>query len=771
MIAGMWMRRHLAGPLIALVAASSLPTRADPPRSSVHALLVNGGGSPEDNFSSHLAHLRQMLALLGKAGVPRQQITVLNADGPDPAADMAVRGAEPEGIELLAGTELGERLAPALVLENSTLPGVHALPATRSTIDRWFAEARTRLHPGDTLLLYVTDHGSQNARDPLDNKIVLWGRRDSLSVRQLRGLLDRLPTGVRVVALMSQCFSGGFAGIAHPADGRAPRANVCGYFSSTADRPAYGCYPEVAGRDRVGHSFEFMEALTRNGRFPLAHAEVLASDGTPDVPLRTSDVYLADLLGRAARADGVPTDRFIDGLLKQAWKDRARWEPDLRLLDRIGRAYGLPSPRSLAEIEAVRPRLDELRGQLESQRKEWGALLDESSANLQRRFLATHRQWAAQVTPGAIAKLKDPERARLASSFVSALRGELANLAAAGDDQRAHRPEALAVRAKAAEDAAYRMEVRLAVLLRLRTVLTDVAARIYLADQPLAAAGYQALRGCEDLSLPGLGGDADAVAAPAPFPTLDDEQRNFREALPGWMGIVFQPLAPHRRERLGLEDGAAVVTSVMPDSPALKAGLAVGDIVLGPPGHPFKEDKEIRTWTMLLPVGKPQPLVALRDGHRLSLDLVPGERPLKLPLLGPPKPAAPAPPVVGSTYRGLAPAAARGPFLLFFWATWCGPCKESLPEVLAFSHQRNVPVVAVTDEGRADLDAFFARFHAPFPENVISDEDRINFGSYAVSGTPTFVLIDGARKVQSYAVGYQRGRGLGVPGWRWDGRR
>jgi hypothetical protein len=87
-----------------------------------------------------------MLALLGKAGVPQSRITVLNADGPDPAADMVVREAEPEGIELLAGTQLGERLAPGLAVENSVLPGVHALPATRATIDRWFADARTRLH-------------------------------------------------------------------------------------------------------------------------------------------------------------------------------------------------------------------------------------------------------------------------------------------------------------------------------------------------------------------------------------------------------------------------------------------------------------------------------------------------------------------------------------------------------------------------------------------------------------------------------------------------
>jgi thiol-disulfide isomerase/thioredoxin len=775
------MRRYLGAACAALLAAGlARPVQAlePPPAAAVHALLINGGGSPDDNFSSHLAHLRQMLALLGRAGVPQDRITVLNADGPDPAADMVVRDADPEGADLLAGTPLGERLLPGLAVQNSSssLPGVRALPATRATLERWFTGARGHLHAGDTLLLYVTDHGSQNAKDPLDNKIVLWGKHESLSVRQLRAQLDRLPAGVRVVALMSQCFSGGFAHLVDRSR-ELPTGNVCGYFSSTADRPAYGCYAEVAGRERVGHSFEFMEALARTGRLATAHAEVLASDSTPDVPLRSSDVYLADLLARAARSEGTDPDKYVDALLRQAWRDRARWEPELRLLDRVGRAYGLTSPRSLAEIEAIRPRVDELRSQLDKQQKDWSGLQHEASTNLQRRFFTARRDWAARVAPGVLAHLRrddeasDKARAQLASELVAALRAELAT----GDNDKlpGRRPDTLAARAAAADEAGFRMEVRLAVLLRLRSVLTSVAGQVYLAAENNAAqrTAWEALRRCEDLTLPVPPNAAPAVAAAAPsFPTFEDEQKAFKDALPGWMGIGFQPLMPHRRERLGLQDGATLVTAVMPRSPALTAGLAVGDIVLGPPGHPFKEEAEIRIWTMLLPVGRPQPLIVDRNGQRQTLSLIPGVRPMDLPNLGPPKPESPAPPVVGASYRGPAPPTDRGPFLLFFWATWCGPCKESLPEVLAFSRQRNIPVVAVTDEGREDLDAFFRRWRAPFPQTVVSDENRASFSAYAVSGTPTFVLVDEAHKVQSYAVGYQRGaRGIAVPGWRWDG--
>jgi hypothetical protein len=117
---------------------------------------------------------------------------------------------------------------------------------------------------------------------------------------------------------MSQCFSGGFANLARArTTGDLPDGSTCGYFSTTATRPAYGCYPENRGRDNVGHSFHFIEALAETGDFARAHQEVLVTDASPDVPLRTSDVFLADLLQRAAAAQGKDSNAFVDGLLRR----------------------------------------------------------------------------------------------------------------------------------------------------------------------------------------------------------------------------------------------------------------------------------------------------------------------------------------------------------------------------------------------------------------------------------------------------------------------
>src|SRR5262249_10296447 len=146
-----------------------------------------------------------------------------------------------------------------------------------------------------------TDHGIRDGDDPANNAITLWGEHERVTVSELGRMLGSLDPGVRVVALMSQCYSGGFAGLARARGGGAtPDGATCGYFASTADRAAYGCYPENRGRDNVGHSFHFIAALAERGDLPSAHEEVLVNDASPDVPLRTSDLYLSEVLDHAA---------------------------------------------------------------------------------------------------------------------------------------------------------------------------------------------------------------------------------------------------------------------------------------------------------------------------------------------------------------------------------------------------------------------------------------------------------------------------------------
>ncbi|HVM97775.1 MAG TPA: thioredoxin-like domain-containing protein, partial [Candidatus Acidoferrales bacterium] len=722
----------------------------------------------QQNYQSHLLHVQHVLGLVRATGVADKHITVFSGDGNDPEPDVAVRELQAQRDQwLISGTHVDYALSNQITFVNSALPQLEPQPATKAAIGSWFDDAKKRLHPGDTLLLYVTDHGTRHPEHLDDNFIVLWGK-EQLSVSELRALLNGLDPGVRVVMLMSQCFSGSFANLidVHANDG-IPNGNVCGFFSSTAERPAYGCYPENRGRNNVGHSFHFLQALGTTGNFTQSHLQVLVTDASPDVPLRTSDEYLERLLHEASANDDEAYKKLVDELLLEAWKDKGRWEPEIRLLDRIGHAYGTFSPRSLAEIEAQARQLPDIASQMKNSSRAWrGALSDSNEGNLGR-FLDANPAWGDRLRPDALKDLTPETRGPLTTSLLHDLRGFTDAHPDVNQKLRTMRRHS-----REAATTSYRMEVRLGVVLRMRRVLSSIAGRLFVETRGTRQQreAYQALRSCEDLTLPGNNLPTPQLREAKSFPPLERDVTRAQAALPAWMGIQFREPKPETIAESNLAAGAATVVTVYPDSPAAAAGLQPADIITGPPGKPFDEHGEVRSWIMLSKIGEPKKLEVLRDKEHLKMTIVPKLYPLKWPELpGPPKVGSVAPPIDISPYRGTLPTAlaGNGSHLLFFWATWCAPCKASLPELLAFERERNVQVVAITDESKERLDPFFQQMK-DFPQTVASDEFRKAFVAYGVSGTPTFVLVDDKGAVQAYTTGYDPKKGLGFEGWTWE---
>jgi thiol-disulfide isomerase/thioredoxin len=734
--------------------------------------MIDGGGTKSQNYKSHLLHLRALYDVLLRAGVPRDLVSLYVSDGTDPQADVATRDAQPEAdFWLLEGSPLEAPLRTPITYENSLVSGAVLSPATRADIQLWFDTTGRSLRAGDVLLLYVTDHGTKGDQ-PANNAITLWGDGERLPVSELATMLNRLDPGVRVVALMSQCYSGGFAELANArSTGALPDGSTCGYFSSTADRPAYGCYPENRGRDNVGHSFHFIEALAERGDFPRAHDEVLVRDASPDVPLRSSDLFLERVLKRAAEAEKRDLTLFIDGLLRQAWAKPEAHEPDLRLLDRIGHAYGIAGPRLLRELNDQATRVPDLAAQLRTQRTAWQAALESASRANVDRFLDTHPDWKPRLDEQTLRALPPDGARALTLELLGAL-----GPATRADAGVSRRLDVLRRRSGESEAVAYRMDVRAGVLLRLRARLVAVAGQEYLARHGSSEerAAYEALQRCEDLTIPPVSVPEELrLAATDPFPPLDDDLAVAARVTPAWMGIQFRQPSETARQEAHVGPGAASVMTVYDGSPAKAAGLRPGDIVLGPPGRHFAERDQIREWTMLSPVDRVASLDVLRDGQQVGVKLTPKPFPQKWPALpGPPKVGSAAPPLRLGSYRGTPPRslASGQPHLLFFWATWCAICKSALPEVEAFERDRHTPVVAITDEDRARLDPFFAGHTGPFPALVATDENRQAFLSYGVSGMPTFVLVDGKGVVRGYATGYSPAKGLALDGWHWTGR-
>src|SRR5262245_23912600 len=84
----------------------------------LRAVLLNGGGQPASNYYSHFLHIKRMLEVLRRAGVPPADITIFNADGSRPQADFAIREPQPEAdFWLLEGTRLEQPLQPQIRFE------------------------------------------------------------------------------------------------------------------------------------------------------------------------------------------------------------------------------------------------------------------------------------------------------------------------------------------------------------------------------------------------------------------------------------------------------------------------------------------------------------------------------------------------------------------------------------------------------------------------------------------------------------------------------
>jgi len=291
-----------------LPAMPAVQTQAPAP--GVEALLINGGQSKAQNYYSHLLHLRRLTSLLVESSVSRERITILSGDGENPEPDLAtVRPDEFPDAWLLEPTKLGNLLGPSIRYENSSVEGMYLLPAKLAALETWFQTRGRSLGKNDTLLLYVTDHGTgDRMQKGAESRVVLWG--EKISSSELSKLLDRLAPGVRVVMLMSQCFSGGFDRVLYDAND-VVRANTCGFYSTLPHRLAWGCYADAReSYEALGHSHRFFDALSPGKSFAAAHERVTVSDATPDVPYRSSQAYLRRLLragGSSPRTASAPT--------------------------------------------------------------------------------------------------------------------------------------------------------------------------------------------------------------------------------------------------------------------------------------------------------------------------------------------------------------------------------------------------------------------------------------------------------------------------------
>ena len=209
------------------------------------------------------------------------------------------------------------------------------------------------------------------------------------------------------------------------------------------------------------------------------------------------------------------------------------------------------------------------------------------------------------------------------------------------------------------------------------------------------------------------------------------ERHERHEIEPGWLGVALETV-----------DENVTVSRVLPGSPALQAGIAEGDVITR------LNDIEITTTQVLIAqVG------IIPAGSRIQLQIAgPNPRIINVLLGVRVDPSEIVRGFVGTTFPEMTLHNARTsePFslppapgkitVIDFWATWCGFCVQSIPEVTALQNRfpDELSVIAIAPESIETLQ----QFDAQFSYLSLADPEELASSELWILSIPAWMLLD-----------------------------
>ncbi len=204
-----------------------------------------------------------------------------------------------------------------------------------------------------------------------------------------------------------------------------------------------------------------------------------------------------------------------------------------------------------------------------------------------------------------------------------------------------------------------------------------------------------------------------------------------------WLGISFSKQFTEQQIKL-------LVKGVHPESGALAAGILAGDQITAFDGKIFIQESDVKQAMRGKKTGDTLRVSLERNGKPQQFKICLTERPDDLTSF------------TGSAIGSKALALENGFYknadkrkqkpkavLLDFYATWCGPCRQTLPFLKQLYNEfsaAGLEIIGISSEAENVLESFYQKYPQPYPQ--YRDASLRLWNRYGIRSVPTLMLLD-----------------------------